>query len=236
MSVSMLPTVATLAGIASHLFFFKHSERHLYPFRYLQALLLAGVAVTVAQSQYGNIPISQSLKSTVQLTGYFLAGLYGSLIIYRLFLNPLNEIPGPYFARLSKFNHVFRNVKFDGHKQLHQLHQKHGRFVRIGPNDLSVTDPDGVEVISGPQSKCIKAQWYSQDVPLLSLHTTRDRAIHDRRRRVWSPAFSDKALRGYENRIQSYNDLLLKQINAFEGMTFPGNLLVVLFCHHFLLM
>jgi cytochrome P450 len=50
------------------------------------------------------------------------------------------------------------------------------------------------------------------------MHTTRDKAIHDRRRRIWSPAFSDKALRGYENRVQKYNDLLIKQISAFSGM------------------
>src|SRR4051812_42208218 len=52
-------------------------------------------------------------------------------------------------------------------------------------------------------------------MPSTSMHTTRDRSVHDRRRRIWSPAFSDKALRGYENRIQKYNDLLIKQISAF---------------------
>ena len=69
----------------------------------------------------------------------------------------------------------------------------------------------------GVKSKCIKAQWYSNDWPLMSMHTTRDKGMHDRRRRIWSPAFSEKALRGYENRIGRYNELLLKHIEENEG-------------------
>jgi tryprostatin B 6-hydroxylase len=91
--------------------------------------------------------------------GYFLAGLYGSLIMYRLFFNPLNRFPGPYFARLSSFYLVFRSTKLDTNRRLYQLHQKDGKFVRIGPNDLSITEPDGVQVVSGATSKCSKSSW-----------------------------------------------------------------------------
>jgi tryprostatin B 6-hydroxylase len=36
-------------------------------------------------------------------------------------------------------------------------------------------------------------------------------------RRLWSAAFSDKALRDYEQRIQGYRDKLVSQITAFSG-------------------
>lgn len=49
------------------------------------------------------------------------------------------------------------------------------------------------------------------------MHSTRSRADHDARRRIWSGAFSDKALRGYEERVQKYNKALIKQINSFSG-------------------
>lgn len=49
------------------------------------------------------------------------------------------------------------------------------------------------------------------------MHTTRDKGLHDRRRRVWAPAFSDKALRGYEGRIKGYNDLPIEKIKVFSG-------------------
>ena len=209
--------IALSSGVGAHLLFFKHGERHLWPFRYVQALILAIITVTVTQTQYADVPLAQSFRATLQYALLFLVGCYSSVITYRLFFNPLNNIPGPYFARLTQFNHVFRNAKFDQHHQLLKLHQKYGRFVRIGPNDVSCTHPDGHEVTLGVKSKCTKAQWYSNDTPMISMHTTRDKAFHDRRRRIWSPAFSDKALRGYENRMKKYNDLLLKHIDENVG-------------------
>jgi hypothetical protein len=55
------------------------------------------------------------------------------------------------------------------------------------------------------------------------MHTARDRSVHGRHWRTWSPAFSDKVLRGYESRVQKYNDLPIKQIFAFSG-TLVGRL------------
>jgi len=52
---------------------------------------------------------------------------------------------------------------------------------------------------------------------ITAVHTTRSRAIHDKRRRIWSPAFSDKALRGYEKRVEPYADALLQRLKDFEG-------------------
>ena len=215
---SYTPYLTLAAGVAAHLFYFKTGERHLYPLRYVQAFILIFVVSTFANSHYGNISTAEAARSTAISSALFLTGLYSSLIIYRLFFNPLNKFPGPYWARLSKFNLVRRVApKLNGHHELADLHQKYGKFVRIGPNDLSVTEPEGVEVISGNKSKCTKAPWYNQDVPLISMHTCRDRAQHDRRRRIWSPAFSDKALRGYETRIQVYNDLLIQKMEEHAG-------------------
>lgn len=49
------------------------------------------------------------------------------------------------------------------------------------------------------------------------MHTTRDKALHDRRRRVWAPAFSDKALREYETTVQELNEKLISRVGEFEG-------------------
>ena len=146
-----------------------------------------------------------------------MAGVYANLLFFRIFLNPLNSFPGPFGARISKLDHSVRNRKFDAHLQFLESHRKYGDFLRIGPNDLSVVDVRAVEVISAPNSKCKKSPWYEQDAPRTSLHTTRDRGLHDRRRRVWAPAFSDKSLRGYETRVQSLNDLLISKLDDTEG-------------------
>ncbi|KAI1620861.1 putative P450 monooxygenase [Exophiala viscosa] len=209
---------ATLAGVASHLFFFKHGERHLYPFRYLQSFLLACITITVAQRYHAELPVSTAVTNTAKYASLYLFGLYGSLVAYRLFFNPLNKISGPYWSRLSKFDFVSRAApRLNSQQVLLDLHQQYGHFLRIGPNDVSITHPDGVDAVLGNKSKCNKAPWYDLDYPLMSMHTSRDRAIHDRRRRIWSPAFSDRALRGYEQRIRGYNDLLIKKLDESNG-------------------
>jgi hypothetical protein len=152
----LLPLVAGATGIATHLLFFNRGEHHMYATRYL---ILAFSTSVAALTHYAGQSVKESSNQSSSVLGYFLRGLYGSLIIYRLFFNPLNKFPGPYLNRLSTFNLVLRLSNFDANKHFYELHQKYGKFVRIGPNDLSITEPEGVQVISGATSKCKKSSW-----------------------------------------------------------------------------
>lgn len=216
--MSAIPSLAAFgAGVASHLLYFKHGEHHHYSIRYIQAFFALSAIAVVARVRLEQIPVGLAITSTAILDSIFLAGLYSSLLIWRIFFNPLNKIPGPFGARISRIGHLYSNRNADRHRNLRELHEKYGSIVRIDPNAISVIDPDGVQVTSGQHSTCIKAAWYDMDYPLISLHTDRNRASHDRRRRIWSPAFSDKALRGYEIRIQKYNDMLMQHLDRLSG-------------------
>ena len=215
----LLPVGTFAAGTASYWGFFHHGEHFLNPTKYMQVFGMTVVASAVFLSQQGNVSFFEALSNAVRLAAIFLAGVYSNCLVFRAFFNPLNKFPGPWSTRMTKFAHCFRNAKFDAHQQFEKDHKKYGNFLRIGPNDLSVTDARGVQVISAPDSKCTKAPWYQGDYPLISLHTTRDRAMHDRRRRIWAPAFSDKALRGYELRVQNLNDLLITKLAETKGET-----------------
>jgi tryprostatin B 6-hydroxylase len=83
----------------------------------------------------------------------------------------------------------------------------------VGSSDLSITHPKAIEIIYGKNTQCGRASFYNGD-PLPSLISCRDRRVHDRRRRIWSPAFSDKALRNYAQRTKIYDDQLLSRIDA----------------------
>lgn len=200
-------------GAAAFLAYFHHGERNLYPYSIIQVHLLLAFVLFIARQQYLAEPVNLAAQTTLLYSSLYLAGLYGSLFTFRLFLNPLNSIPGPFLARLTKFRHVYQNRTFKSHLELQSQHRKWGDFVRLGPNDISVTDPAAVQVISAPNSKCVKGEWYANDHPLVSMHTSRDRAQHDRRRKVWAPAFSPAALKGYEARVQRYNDLLIEGLS-----------------------
>ncbi|KAF1354619.1 putative cytochrome P450 monooxygenase [Delphinella strobiligena] len=220
-----LPTAAlvTGAGVASHLLYFKVGEHHLLGVRYIHAFLGVFALAVLATTHVRQIPFGLALASTTNYAVLYLVGLYTSLLVWRAFFSPLNKFPGPYAARITKFHQCYTVRKFDRHHILRKLHHQYGNFVRVGPNEISVADPLGVVVTTGPQSKCIKSPWYDADHPRVSLHTSRDPAEHARRRRIWSPAFSDKAIRGYEMRVGQYNDAFVKEIEARSGQALDAS-------------
>ena len=139
------------------------------------------------------------------------------MLIWRALFNPLNKLPGPWPARLGNLWFTSTILKSDAYYKLQALHQKYGRIVRIGSNDLSITDPTIMEAAYGRQSRVTKGWWYDNDYPLSSMHTTRSKALHEKRRKVWVPAFSEKAIRDYETRISGFTDLLVSKIAGYKG-------------------
>jgi len=136
-----------------------------------------------------------SAVSATITTGFF-AGLFSSMLIYRMLFHRLGKFPGPFGARLSKFWHIVQLGNCDNYKRLDRWHHQYGEYVRIGPSELSTVDPDAVEAIMGARSNCTKAPWYDIADPLVSMHQCRDRALHDKRRRTWDRGFSVKGKLG----------------------------------------
>lgn len=68
-----------------------------------------------------------------------------TVAIYRRFLSPIKDIPGPFWASITRFWHV--KIIIDGNQnvRLRDAHEKYGPFVRMAPNEVSVTHPDGVK-------------------------------------------------------------------------------------------
>jgi len=210
--------IAFAVGTVAYYFYFHRGEHHLYGVAYVQTFIsLTVTAVIILNKAYGQ-DLSQAIQSVSSTAFSFLAGVYSALLIWRSFFNPLNKFPGPFIARISSFWWTFR-IGNSSHAfiKIDELHDKYGQYVRIGSNDLTITDPAAVNLIYGPNTRCKKGIGYDIDKPLSSMHSTRDRAQHDVRRRIWSPAFSDKALRGYETRVEPFVDVLVKRIAEFKG-------------------
>ena len=207
---------AVTTGILSHICYFNRGEHHFHGVRYIQIFVATFATTVIALFQLGE-PIDSALAHVAPLVFYYLAGLFTSLLIYRLFLHPLNKFPGPLGARFSNLWFSSQLKDSDGFRKIQKLHEHYGDFVRIGSSDLSITHPTAINVIYGPNSKCTKSAWYDINRPRISLQTIRVKALHHERRREWSGAFSDKSLRGYEERIWKYTSKLIVQIEAFDG-------------------
>lgn len=110
-----------------------------------------------------------------------------------------------------------RNVR-TCHKLL-ALQQQHGRIVRIGSSDLSITAPDFMESGYGPISEVRKPTGHAADPSMCSLFNIRDRAEHDLRRRNRAPASSDRASWENEPRIRAFNDRFVESTAEFRWDT-----------------
>ncbi|KIM94681.1 hypothetical protein OIDMADRAFT_95520, partial [Oidiodendron maius Zn] len=147
---------------------------------------------------------------------YYLATLVSSIAVYRLFFHPLRKYPGPVLGKLSKFYFSYIGLVRGGtHLWLEELHQRHGKIVRYGPNELSFIDPDDAMFIQGGQSfKLFRGPWYDGNPSRKGFHTlvmasTRNVENHKFRRRIWEKAFTHEALRSYEPKIMQMVDNLV---------------------------
>lgn len=190
-----LPALAAAAaGILSHNLYFIRGEHHMSAVRLAQLFFLAPAALTLGLNRFGDLSFFNATITTFVLTFSYLISLWTSMLIYRVFFHRLRSFPGPPGAKFTKFWHVFQIGKCDNYKKLDKWHSKYGDYVRTGPMELSIIDPDAVDAVMGARSSCTKSAWYDMGDPLVSLHQCRDRATHDKRRRTWDRGFSMKGL------------------------------------------
>ncbi|KAL3496570.1 cytochrome P450 [Aspergillus germanicus] len=214
-----LRALSGVLGCAVYLVYYHRGEHHLYPQRNVPATISLYFLFALALKHTdASLTPTTALSQAAILLSIYISAILTALTLYRLLLNPLNNFPGFRLARLTAFAHTIDiSKKMDRHMILYNAHKKWGRFVRYGPNDISVSDPDVVRVALAPGAVCQKAPWYAFEYPGCSLISVRNREAHARRRRIWAPAFSDKALRGYELRVERYNKALLRQIEGLDG-------------------
>ncbi|KAF2108883.1 cytochrome P450 [Lophiotrema nucula] len=134
--------------------------------------------------------------------------------IYRLYFHPLRNYPGPKLHAITQIPmvlHVWRGTYVD---MICALHEKYGKVVRVSPHELSFNDSRAWKDIHGHQKpgkvNIIKhPDWF---VPAINdVHTiiSADDVNHSRMRRIFSNAFSDKALKLQESLFAKYADLLV---------------------------
>ena len=76
--------------------------------------------------------------------------------VWQFFFSPLKVFPGPFPAR---FTNVWRAIEtYRGHvDNTHvQLHRKYGSAVRIGPNCISLGDPNLIRTIYATKNPWVK--------------------------------------------------------------------------------
>ncbi|KXJ84892.1 cytochrome P450 [Microdochium bolleyi] len=112
------------------------------------------------------------------------------------------------------------------------LHAKYGDVARLGPNSLSLANPEALKTIYGLNKGMIKSDFYVVQQALMnghslaSLFSTTDEAFHARFRRCVNAAFSMSALVQYEPFVDNTTRLFLSQTERLfadnsQGCDFP---------------
>ncbi|EWG42531.1 hypothetical protein FVEG_04308 [Fusarium verticillioides 7600] len=219
-SLSALCCVA-LCGVATHLAIFRIGEWDVAVHRIIASFSLIYASIFGLLAYYGDFERQSLLNAwyiASELLAAFIAGLYGSMVLYRFFFHPLRQFPGPTFAPLSALCAISMSMKkFHMFLEVQKLHKTYGDFIRLGPSEISVASPSAVATIYQNSSPCKKGPWYNVFVPTISLHATRDRQEHTLRRKVWDRGLSAKAMRDYEPRIEKYTGLLMNQLQQRCG-------------------
>lgn len=195
----------------------------------LTAITLHGTVLRRVEVDHLTLPILAASSTVYLILGWYIgwyqanalyltfwSALWIYIGVYRTFFHPLRDYPGPLGAKLSKWYTVKKviDTRWHWHRVQQDLQKEYGDYVRTGPRELSIFDPEAVQTLLGFQSKTSKGPFY--DVMEKSLHLNRDRPWHRQRRKIWDSAMKT-SLSGFAPQIEETCDRLLTRLRQADG-------------------
>lgn len=145
-----------------------------------------------------------------------LAAMIG-YVLYQWFLSPLSWVPGPKIAALSPAWILYITWSEKRNRTVHALHEKYGPIVRLGPSEVSISDPAYLKMIysSGNYDKSsFYGQYgnYNEENAFSSL----DKYSHIKRRKTLNQLYSKSSVTNSSNEsmVQSKVSDLMSYIDA----------------------
>jgi hypothetical protein len=144
--------------------------------------------------------------------------------IYCRTLHPLANVPGPFTASFSRFWLIKHSHAGDMHRTMIAMHEKYGSLVRIGHNEVSISDPQTIKTVYGAGSKYAKSDWYSvwQGHRKFDLFAERDEKLHGRQRALVSRAYSMTSLYDLEQYVDDTIKVFLEKMAEAKGQVDLG--------------
>ncbi|CAK1358781.1 unnamed protein product [Cercospora beticola] len=167
--------------------------------------------------------LPQSAAQVLLTVVVLVIGYQVTIYIYNIFLHPLRKFPGPLTSAASNWPKIRASTRGDGVFRVVDLHHKYGEVVRTGPNELSFSGNAAYKDIYGHkkagQRTLVKdPKFYGNPSGEYDIVNGNDEQ-HARMRRVFTHAFSDKALKRQEPLFLLYVDKLVaksKELSAKE--------------------
>jgi hypothetical protein len=207
--------VAALAGLFAHRAIFIHGEWHLH---ILQILVGVGLMNVAALYALYRLTHASSLGETIGTVFFmdiaWLAGLFGSMTVYRLFFHKLSRFPGPKLAAVTKLWHVWKIRDSTNFLFLQKLHGEYGNIIRTGPNELTLIGPSAFELLDGWGNTTTRDIWYDLLRPRCSAVFTRDVKLHKDGRKAWVNSVTGKGMNALYPRVAALSHSLAACIRS----------------------
>ncbi|KAL1637459.1 hypothetical protein SLS56_000597 [Neofusicoccum ribis] len=143
-----------------------------------------------------------------------------SYILYNLLLHPLRAYPGPLLHRATPVPRVIARWRGLSIYQTSALHSRYGHVVRVSPNELSYTSSAAWKDIYGANGslggRSLPKDALANPAPptgAAALINVADDAQHRRQRRLFAPAFSERALKEQEALLGRHAGALVAQLS-----------------------
>ncbi|KAI0023554.1 cytochrome P450 [Xylariomycetidae sp. FL0641] len=164
--------------------------------------------------------------SRILLAAFFFGLLYiAGSALYSITFHPLAKYPGPKLCAITRIPFWIKYTKGKDVYWLQKLHNQYGPVVRYGPTDLSYITAQAWKDIFGVE-KGTRENTKARDISPPSINgydsiLTTPFEHHARLRRIFSPAFSERALRQQEHMFKKYADIMVSKLREMSCQTAP---------------
>lgn len=134
-------------------------------------------------------------------------------ILYNLFFHPLANYPGPILWRAFRFPFIKTMISGELPHRVKSIHEKYGEVVRVGPDELSFTNPAAwrdIHTKNFARPREYKNKPPGKDAENLVSASEKD---HARFRKILAPAFSERSTQKQQPLVQSSIDLLIRKLH-----------------------
>ncbi|KAJ5116813.1 pisatin demethylase [Penicillium angulare] len=166
-----------------------------------------------------------SLRLYVTLSIPLVLYLVYNFILHPLLRSDLRQIPGPFLAKFTDLHRLLL-VRTESVQEHHlDLHKRHGHFVRLGPNMVSVSDPSAISTLYSTRTRYPKSNFYpvmgnvanGKVVP--TIFSTLDESFHETMKRPIAQVYAMTNLRTYEPLVESTESIFFEKL---EGLADAG--------------
>lgn len=195
------------------------------PYHRLVSTLFGGVFCSLAYLGCGLLGQARTLAWYSQATALLAVELIIAGAFYRLVFHPLAKYPGPLIGCLTDWYSAYWLVHGGRHLNFHNQHKKYGKYVRYGPNRLSINSVGASRDLHDVKANVCKGNAYGaakiffgQEMSM----STQDVKSHAFRRRVNVAAITSTAIKDFEELVTPHVDLLMNLVGQGAGVVGDG--------------